>query len=54
MTELARLKRHNKRLVEACRQAIRRIEKLNEGGPDLPDPTLKKLKAALEANKAKS
>ncbi len=34
-------------LLDACKQAIRRIEHLNASGPDLPDPTLDKLNAAI-------
>jgi len=36
-------------LLDACKQAIRRIEWLNTGGPDMPDPTLDKLCAAIKA-----
>jgi hypothetical protein len=35
-------------LVEACKQAVRRIEQLNSGTEELgPDPTLERLKKVI-------
>lgn len=45
--ELAKLKADRADLLEALEQCVRRLDKLNTGGPSEPDPTVVKARAAI-------
>jgi hypothetical protein len=40
-------------LLDACQQAVQRLDYLNESGPPEPDPTVIKLKAAIAKAKGR-
>lgn len=48
LAELARLKAERDKLRSVLEQCLRRLDKLNEGGPDEPDPTVTMVRAVLK------
>lgn len=47
LAEIAQLKAERDDLLEALEQCVRRLDKLNTGGPSEPDPTVVKARAAI-------